>query len=95
MPLFDPDFLFVIMAIAAGAWLIRNRLRERQSHSLTHPATPPTPSTLAQLRTENEALRERLAHCEDRLQVLERIVTDSGHQTARRIEALRDQTDGA
>jgi hypothetical protein len=91
MPLFDPDFLFVLIALAAGAWLIRNRLRERQGQSLPDTAPP----ALAQIRAENEALRERLAHCEDRLQVLERIVTDSGHETARRIEALRHRPDGA
>ena len=56
MPLFDPDFLFVLIAIAAGAWLIGNRLRERQGQTLPDTAPP----ALAQLRAENEALRERL-----------------------------------
>lgn len=33
----------------------------------------------------------RIAELEDRVRVLERIVTDGGYDTARQIEALRDQ----
>lgn len=40
---------------------------------------------------ENERLRAQVQHLQDRIRVLERIVTDSGVQTAAQIEALRDQ----
>ena len=40
---------------------------------------------------ENERLRQQVQQLQDRIRVLERIVTDSGVQTAAQIEALRDQ----
>jgi len=39
---------------------------------------------------ENERLRSQVQQLQDRIKVLERIVTDSGAQTAAQIEALRD-----
>jgi hypothetical protein len=43
----------------------------------------------AALDAENQALRSQLEQQGDRLQVLERIVTDPADRTARAIEALR------
>jgi len=40
---------------------------------------------------ENERLRGQVQKLQDRIRVLERIVTDSGVQTAAQIEALRYQ----
>ena len=40
---------------------------------------------------ENARLRQQVQQLQDRLRVLERIVTDSGVQTAAQIEALRDR----
>ncbi|HMO69440.1 MAG TPA: hypothetical protein PKD92_07540 [Novosphingobium sp.] len=100
MPLFDPDFIFVIVVVATGGWLINNGIRARHGYPLEDEfggktELPANPRLLAELKAENEALRERLAHFEDRVQVLERIVTDSGYDTARHIEALRDSVKGA
>lgn len=39
---------------------------------------------------ENARLREQVKQMQDRIRVLERIVTDRGAQTAAQIEALRD-----
>ncbi|NUR45392.1 MAG: hypothetical protein HOP91_04420 [Sphingomonas sp.] len=39
---------------------------------------------------ENDRLRGQVQQLQDRIKVLERIVTDSGAQTAAQIEALRD-----
>lgn len=39
---------------------------------------------------ENARLRQQVEQLQDRIRVLERIVTDSGVQTAAQIEALRD-----
>ena len=39
---------------------------------------------------ENERLRAQVQQLQDRIKVLERIVTDSGVQTAAQIEALRE-----
>ena len=40
---------------------------------------------------ENERLRGQVQQLQERIRVLERIVTDSGAQTAAQIEALRDR----
>jgi hypothetical protein len=40
---------------------------------------------------ENERLRGQVQQLQDRIRVLEHIVTDSGVQTAAQIEALRDR----
>jgi hypothetical protein len=40
---------------------------------------------------ENERLRAQVQQMQDRIRVLERIVTDRGIETAAQIEALRDQ----
>jgi hypothetical protein len=40
---------------------------------------------------ENERLRSQVQQLQDRIRVLERIVTDRGAETAAQIEALRDR----
>ena len=40
---------------------------------------------------ENERLRQHVKQLQDRIHVLERIVTDRGVETAAQIEALRDR----
>ena len=40
---------------------------------------------------ENARLRGQVQHLQDRIKVLERIVTDRGAETAAQIEALRDR----
>jgi len=40
---------------------------------------------------ENERLRQQVHQLQDRIRVLERIVTDRGVETAAQIEALRDR----
>lgn len=42
-------------------------------------------------RSENERLRSQVQQLQDRIRVLERIVTDRGAETAAQIEALRDR----
>jgi len=46
----------------------------------------PPPNTL-----ENDRLRGQVQQLQERIRVLERIVTDRGAETAAQIEALRDQ----
>jgi hypothetical protein len=40
---------------------------------------------------ENERLKAQVQHLQDRIRVLERIVTDRGVETAAQIEALRER----
>ncbi|HSG34894.1 MAG TPA: hypothetical protein VLA37_10190 [Sphingomonadaceae bacterium] len=46
---------------------------------------------VTRLREENAQLRDRLELHEDRIIVLEKIVTDSGYDIAHQIERLRDR----
>jgi hypothetical protein len=45
----------------------------------------------ANKEAENRELRKQLAEVQQRMKVLERIITDGGVQTAAQIEALRDR----
>jgi hypothetical protein len=68
-----------IVAIIAKTWLKTLELREKQITALGHE----TAEKAAQYAS-------RVAELEQRVRVLERIVTDGGVQTAAQIEALRD-----
>jgi hypothetical protein len=71
--------LIPIVAIAAKTWLRSIELREKQITAMGHD----TAEKAAQYAS-------RVAELEQRVRVLERIVTDGGVQTAAQIEALRD-----
>jgi hypothetical protein len=68
-----------IVAIIAKTWLRTIELKEKQITALGHE----TAEKAAQYAS-------RVAELEQRVRVLERIVTDGGVQTAAQIEALRD-----
>jgi hypothetical protein len=80
-PLLIPIFalLIPIVAILAKTWLRSIELREKQITAMGHD----TAEKAAQYAS-------RVAELEQRVRVLERIVTDGGMQTAAQIEALRD-----
>lgn len=77
-------FLAVMSAIAAGTWLNAKSLKVRQLE-----AGENSDGRLRALADENGGLREKVAHLEDRVTVLERIATDPAERTAREIELLR------
>lgn len=88
--------IWIVVTCTAG-WLINNWIRARHGYPLEDEwgGKTPHPSSLPQqekLIAENADLRERLAHTEDRLKVLERIVTDKSYSLGSQIEALRDAT---
>ena len=96
----SPEFVIAIIAISTGGWLINNWNRARHGYALEDEWGGKTahPSSLPQqdkLMAENADLRERLAHTEDRLKVLERIVTDKSFSVGAQIEALRDTSEGS
>ena len=91
-----PDFIVMIVAICTGGWLVNNWIRARHGYALedewggkTAPTADAAATTLA---AENAELRHSLSTVENRLRVLERIVTDKGYDVATQIEALRDTT---
>ncbi len=84
-------FILVIIGLCTGAWLINNWIRAKHGYALEDEWGGKTerPDSAA-LKQENELLKQRIEALEMRAAALETIVTDSGYQTAARIEALRD-----
>ena len=88
-----PDFIVMIVAICTGGWLVNNWIRARHGYALEDEWGGKTePKAETALIAENAELRHSLATVENRLRVLERIVTDKGYDVATQIEALRDTT---
>ena len=87
-----PEFILAIVAVMTIGWLINNWIRARHGYALEDEWGGKTEKgdSAQSLRAENARLAERLAHFEDRVVVLEKIVTDRGFDIAHQIEALRD-----
>ena len=96
----SPEFVLALVAMALFAGVMKTAIRAR--HGLSdhgHQGGKKVRNAeAARLRDENSALREenlrlagRVESYEDRLIVLERIVTDRGYGVAAEIEALRDR----
>jgi hypothetical protein len=99
----SPEFVLAIIAMAIFAGVLKTAIRAKHGLTDPHPHSggrKARNAEVAQLRDENAALRAensrlsgRLETYEDRLIVLERIVTDRGFGVAAEIEALRDRSD--
>ncbi len=89
-----PTFLVAIIAISTFGWLANNWIRARHGYELEDEwggktARSDTAET-KRLKAENRELHGKLDAMQDRLVVLEKIVTDRGYDVATQIEALRD-----
>lgn len=89
----SPSFVLIIIAISTGGWLFNNWIRARHGYALEDEwggKTDRSDSNAKALRDENTRLNDQLGMVQERLKVLERIVTDKGFDVATQIEALRD-----
>jgi len=90
----DASFVIALVAITSFAWLANNWIRARHGYDLEDEWGGKTPPANAaaneQLAEQVRELSGKVAKQGDRIKVLERIVTDRGHDVATRIEALRD-----
>ena len=90
-----PFFVLSIIAISTAGWLVNNWIRARHGYSLEDEWGGKTEraesASSRQLAAENRALHDKLDAMQDRMVVLERIVTDKGYTVAEEIEALRHQ----
>jgi uncharacterized protein YlxW (UPF0749 family) len=77
------EFVIAVLFLVFAFALIRHKIGMRD----------PLGDSIAGARndTENVQLRQQVQQLQNRIRVLERIVTDSGIQTAAQIEALRER----
>ena len=89
-------WITAITLVGVGGWIITTWLRIKHGYPLeTSWGTPLHPSTdreaaerIKLLTTENAQLRAEIGSVKDRLQTIERIVTDQPAKLAREIDAL-------
>ena len=77
------DFVIAVLVITGIFSLLRHKMGVREPDS----AAP----DVVQKTEENDRLRGQVQQLQERIKVLERIVTDRGVETAAQIEALRDR----
>ena len=92
-------FVAAIVGISVAGWVFTTWLKIKNGYPLEtswgqplHPSSGRETSERIKLLTgENAQLRAEIGALKDRLETVERIVTDGGAHTAAQIEALRDQ----
>jgi len=91
-----PTFVIAIIAICYGGWILNNWIRARHGYPLEDEwggkidqKLPDAERKIGLLTNENEALQGKVSRLEERVAVLERIVTDKSHRLSEEIEQLR------
>lgn len=90
-----PEFVIAIIAISTVGWIINNWIRAKHGYALEDEwgggmTERVDTSETKRLKAENAELNGKLDQMQDRMIVLEKIVTDKGYGLADEIEALRD-----
>jgi hypothetical protein len=89
-------YVALIVAVSIGGWVLTTWLRIKNGYPLeTSWGTPLHPLSdresaerIKLLTSENAQLRAEIGSIKDRLETVERIVTDTPHRLAREIDAL-------
>ena len=91
-----PSFVLIIIAISTIGWLVNNWIRARNGYALedewggkTENGSIDQGRQVTLLSTENADLKGKLLRIEERVAVLERIVTDAPVRLSDEIDALR------
>ena len=86
--------LFIVIATTLG-WLGNNWIRAKHGYALEDEWGGKTEKSVnvdnRRLEEQNERMLATMEKMQDRMAVLERIVTDRGYSVAEEIEALRDK----
>lgn len=89
-----PSFVIIIIALSTGGWLINNWIRAKHGYALEDEWGGTTEradtAETQRLKAENSELNNKLDAMQDRMVVLEKIVTDRGYSLSEEIEALKD-----
>ena len=93
-----PSFVIALVAVSYGAWIVNNWIRARHGYELEDEwggkSRPRKTEESQQLKAENAALRGQIDEMQDRMVVLEKIVTDRGYSLREEIEARGDHKRG-
>ncbi|WP_373474949.1 hypothetical protein [Sphingorhabdus sp.] len=91
-----PSFIVAIVMICTAGWIINNWIRARHGYPLENEWGGTTPKVdvdadrkITLLSSENETLNGKIGNLEERITVLERIVTDKAGRLSEEIERLR------
>jgi hypothetical protein len=98
----SPEFVLAIVAMAMFAGVMKSAVRakhgmsdfpvgRRSRREREGNASDENPRLVESLKHENKRLTDQVETMQDRLIVLEKIVTDRGNTLASEIEALRDR----
>ena len=94
-----PEFVVALVAISTAGWLINNWIRAKHGYALEDELFGKTErvdtAETKALQNENRALHDKIDAMQDRMVVLEKIVTDRGYSLSDEIEALRDRNAGS
>ena len=87
-------FVLLIIAISTVGWIVNNWIRAKHGYPLEDEWGGKTEAgdsgETKRLKAENKELHTKLDAMQDRMIVLEKIVTDRGYSLSEEIEALRD-----
>ncbi len=91
-----PSFIVAIVMICTVGWIFNNWIRARHGYPLENEWGGTTPKVdvdaerkISLLSNENESLNGKVGNLEERIAVLERIVTDKAGRLSEEIEKLR------
>ena len=93
------ELVLGIVAISTLGWLANNWIRAKNGYPLEDEWGGKTErgdsAQTKALKAENRELHDKLDAMQDRMIVLEKIVTDRGYSLSDEIEALRDRDTGS
>jgi hypothetical protein len=97
----SPEFVLAIIGMAMFAGVMKTAIRSKHGMSdfpvgrhgrrELRQQREESPGQIEALKSENKRLTDQVETMQDRLIVLEKIVTDRGYTLANEIEALRDR----
>jgi hypothetical protein len=90
----DPGAIVAIVLICTAGWLVNSWIRAKHGYPIEDQFGGKTDrkdsGENARLKAENRELHSKLEAMQDRMIVIEKIVTDRGYSLSAEIEALRD-----
>jgi hypothetical protein len=96
MDFHGPEFVLAIIAMSTIGWIATSWIRARHGYPVegewgghVEKGDPQADRKIALLASENETLAGKVTRLEDRISVLERIVTDRSARLTDEIDSLR------